>query len=561
MVDFAKLREDLSARRALGPTLTIKRGKFQLLNPSALQEKELRLTSEWLSCGMDAYETQSLRAAAGFRRIADEKARKFFDQSFQALYPLPSVPPLPFLDPHQRAGVEWQLTRKRSYLAHAPGAGKTAQAICAGVIARSHEDHDRGQYPPGEMPPLSPIVVLCPPGLTLNWAREIRKFWPKIAEALGLGVFWEGIGIVGRTEDQDRVLWRGDFLIVPHSMLCKDWVYTRLRELNPQFIIVDEASALKESTTDRSLAFYGGRYKGTDFPGLYQKARHVVFMDGSPMPNRPMELWAPTYALVPDAIDCLPQRDFGFRYCGGRMNERGEYEFKYSSNEAELRQRLRANFMHVVTEDQLDHPERRRSMLFMDEDVRTPTIKTWERRNLSKVLKMIDAGEDEPTQGELAEMRREVGLRKMPWIVRYVRDRLERKNESILLFAWHREVCEHLYWALNNPIWHTQLVYGGTSPAAREAAFSLFQEGGCKLIIGNIAAMGRGHNLQRADRVIFAEYAWSDETNKQAEKRASRRGSKKAFVRCEYIVSPGSMDEQVLASLFAKQSRVKKVIG
>lgn len=554
MVDFAKLNSELRERRALGPTLTIKDGKFRLYNPTKVLLSELTKSSEWLSAGLEAYETTSLRAAAEFSRHADEKAKAFFAKTFQEHYDLPlGCRPgqmrelLPFLDPHQGAGVEWILTRKRSYLAHAPGAGKTAQAICARWLA------------PEVKGDIRPALVLCPPDLVENWRREIEKFTDLVMEARDRTMAWPMIGVVGRSENRDRVAWRGDFLIVPFSMLTKDWVYSKLLEIDPRFIIVDEASALKESTTDRSLAFYGGRYKGTDFPGLYRRARHVVFMDGSPMPNRPMELWAPLYALVPETIDCMSQRDFGFRYCGGRMNERGEYEFKYSSNEDELRARMRKDFMHVVTEDELDHPERRRSILFMSEDVRTPEIKDWERRNLSRVLKLVAEGEEDPDRGEIAAMRCELGKRKAPWVASYVRRLLKEKNEQILLYAWHRDVCLRLEHELLD--FSPGLVMGGTPAKERERHFAKFQEGSRRLIIGNIAAMGRGHNLQNADRVLFAEYSWSDEQNRQAEKRASRRGSTKKFVRCEYIAVPNSMDEKVLGSIFTKQGRVKRVIG
>jgi hypothetical protein len=67
--------------------------------------------------------------------------------------------------------------------------------------------------------------------------------------------------------------------------------------------------------------------------------------------------------------------------------------------------------------------------------------------------------------------------------------------------------------------------------------------------------------LQAADRVIFGEFSWTDETNKQAEKRASRRGSTKSVVRCDYIVAPGTLDEPVLTSVFRKAANVKRVIG
>ena len=105
------------------------------------------------------------------------------------------------------------------------------------------------------------------------------------------------------------------------------------------------------------------------------------------------------------------------------------------------------------------------------------------------------------------------------------------------------------------------VVMGGTPAREREREFDFFQHGKKKILIMNIAAGGRGHNLQAADRVIFGEFSWTDELNRQCEKRASRKGSDKEFIRAEYIVCPNSMDEVVLSSVFTKERRVRKVIG
>lgn len=496
-----------------------------------------RPTDDWEIIDHINYRTSSLKAAAQFRQYADETCERVFTRAFNVELDAPLCRLPSFLDPHQVAGVNWILTRKRSYLAHAPGAGKTAEAITAGCLIK-----DPGQ-----------IVLIVPPGLTINWEREIFKFTE------GLGIAFPRVGIVGTTMNKRAVAWRSDFLIVPDSMLTKPWVYDALKKLKIKLLAVDEASRFKDSSTGRAKALFGGKTKYRTFGGLFQSAGRTVLLDGSPMPNRPMELWAPVFALDPEAIDCMGQQDFGFRYCGATQNERGQWEFKHSSNEAELKARLRKRFMHVVTEDQLSHPERRRSLLIMNKDVRTPEMKAWEKRN----LKLFDKGmSEELSQGEVASMRKELGLRVVPWVVRYILSRLENKNEKILLFAWHREVCTQLHMALSRRA-STALVMGGTPNSERERSFDQFQNGRCQIIVGNIAAMGRGHNLQRADRVVFAEPSWSDELNKQCEKRASRRGrDKAAFVRCEYVVVPDSlMSERVINTLFAKQRRVKAVIG
>ncbi len=519
------------------PTLIFKAGKFVIKNAAATRIR-LSKNAYWKKLDFDIFETTNLREAATYaRRFGTESAKRVITRAFQAHYDLPKrLPPVLELDPHQWEGIKWVLARKRSYLAHAPGAGKTAQAIVSACLASGE-----GQ-----------ALFIVPPSLTVNWEREMNQ----VTGWLGI---WPAIGVVPRSDNQERMAWRADFIICPDSMLTKPWVYEKLQAMRKKFIAVDEASRFKDPFAKRSLAFYGGQDGSVSYPGIFQDARHVVFLDGSPMPNRPMELWAPTYALHPEAIDCMPLDDFGYRYCGARPNDRGVWEYLYSSNEEELKLKLRRDFMHVVGEERLAHPERRRSLLFMNEDVRSPEYKAWERRNLPSLMAQIGNQGDEANQGEIARMRRDLGLRKIPWVASYAREKLEEKNEALLIFAWHREVCQGLAEKLSK--FNPGLIMGGVSSDAREREFDLFQRGKKNCLILNIAAGGRGHNLQRASRVLFAEYSWTDELNRQCEKRASRRGNEQDFVRCEYVVCPGSMDEPVLSSIFTKQRRVGRIIG
>jgi SWI/SNF-related matrix-associated actin-dependent regulator of chromatin subfamily A-like protein 1 len=515
--------------------MQFKSGKFLLTTSDPKTRLNLHKNEYWkVSDGN--FVTSHLGAAVTFRQYGDENAEKILNQTLQTHYDLPSLPPLTELDPHQREGVEWILRRKRSYLAHAPGAGKTAQAILCACFAKG----------PGQ------VLFIVPPSLTLNWEREILHFSP-----------WAGnfnsIAVVPTSDRKEEMNWAAHFIICPDSMLTKSWVHSRLQRMKKKFIAVDEASRFKDPFAERSLAFYGGSKpkdkKVIRYPALFREARHVVFLDGSPMPNRPIELWAPTYALHPEAIDCRNYDDFGYRYCGAKPNDRGQWEYLYSSNEEELRAKLRHDFMHVVTEDALTHPERLRSMVMMNEDVRTAEHKAWERQNLPKLSSISE----DASQGDVARYRRELGLRKVKWVAKYVGERLRDKNESILVFAWHRDVCTQLADAFKDM--RRGLVMGGMNSLIRERFFSEFQDGESRLLIMNIAAGGRGHNLQRADRVIFAEWSWTDETNRQCEKRASRKGNDRDFVRCEYIVAPDSMDEMVLQSVFTKEKRVKRIIG
>lgn len=455
-------------------------------------------------------------------------------------YPFPKGIKLPaWLDTHQRWGVEWILTRSRAYIAHAAGAGKTLTAIVSAYFSEG----------------AGAVVFIVPPPLVANWVRELHKFFDS-AELPAY--FWPSIAVVPETTKQSFMGWAADFIVVPDSMLAKPWVLNSLVGLPIKFLAIDEASRFKEATAQRTIALFGGLLRGNRrSPGLLSGVRHTVLLDGSPMLNRPVELWAPVYACAPEIIGYMSYNDFGLRYGGPTINEYGAYEFRHSSNEAELRSKLRESFMQVVDESELNHPERRRSLLFMTKDVRTAEHKLWEKRELHN-LRLEDVAED-TCKGEIATHRRTLGVAKVNWIAAYVSDLLERKNESLILFAWHREVVLALAQALAK--YEPGVVMGGTAGSAREVYFRDFQAGKRKLLIMNIAAGGRGHNLQRADRVVFAEYSWCDETNKQCEKRASRRGNEKALTRCEYVVSPGTMDELMLTAVMRKASAVEKVIG
>lgn len=522
--------------------LTFEKGHFRLITDPVARSFTHRTWSQ---------SNQDLKAAVPFRQHADELAEKVFKRTLNQTYFVPRMPPLTFLDKHQIEGVKWALSRKRCYLAHTPGAGKTVTTIVSFHLSGCEQ-----------------ALIIVPPGLTLQWKKEIEKFSkfvsftePKI-EVISAGGFSNKDGI-----DFGKLLRieRADFIIVADSFLERDAVQHLLRKLLPKFIAVDEASRLKEITSTRSIAFYGGVVSKPlgerRFFGLFKGARHVLFLDGSPMPNgRHMELWAPVYALDPETIDCMDRQEFGTMYCNGHQDRFGHWQYKGSTLGTKFSNRLKARLMHVVTEDQLSHPERRRSLLFMDRDVRTVKHKSWEREHLSKLdLKNIS---ENANQGDFARWRRELGMRKAPWVSDYVVNRFKEKNESLLVFCWHREVAQTLLESITKKMGAKKLcamVIGGTPLKQRDMFFQQFQAGLLKIIVCNIQAVGRGYNLQKADRIVFAESSWSDELNKQCEKRASRRGRKK-FVRCDYVVAPDSMDEKVMTSVFNKERKTKAVI-
>lgn len=511
-------------------------GHFVLRDASFNATTQLLGRHDWVRINLDDFETDSLRAALRFRRFADDVAEEVIKRTIAREYPVPSIAPPPFLDPHQVEGVVHILTRSRSYLAHAPGAGKTATMIVASVLAE--ETEPRGQ-----------VLFIVPPHLTTNWVREILKFtaWTEV---------WPSITVIHETAKKNRVDWTADFLIVADSMLGKQWVMRGLARRHFRFVGVDEAHRYKEETTVRARMLFGGRHRDVESFGLVQDAAFSVLASGTPMPNRAIELWAPTYAMDPEAIDFMDRNEFGQRYGAPRLDERGRISYPGTTNETELRERLQKRFMHVVTKDRLDLPEKRRALVFMNGDPRSAEMKAWERKNIARLT--FDDIDEDMSRGDLARYRREVGVGKINWTAELVGDAIENANESVLLFAWHREVVEGLAEKLKQ--FNPGVILGGTPLAKRETMRENFQSGKRKLQIGNIAAMGEGGNWQRGDRVVFGEPSWTDTLNTQCEDRAHRRG-RNGMVFCQYVVAPNTLDEVILGSVFAKAAAVRKVIG
>lgn len=437
----------------------------------------------------------------------------------------------PIFEPHQKKGVYHVLTRKRSYLAHAPGAGKTLQAIAAHWVRRATTEPAR---------PTS--IIICPPALVANWRREILKWSLEIRKALGMKPGPLTISPVGVNQNTRAVFFgsRADFIICPDSIIHA--AAKQLAAIPSNVTAVDEASRFKTPTSRRSQALYGS--------GLVQAAKHFVMLDGSPMTLGAVDLWAPIYYLDPESIAFRTFPEYCEHYT---VTEETRFGVKYagSKNLTELRKSFFARLGHGVREQDLYHPVRVRELVQVGE----PHFETEQfgERGLQELGTM--PGLDETGNDTLAEYRRMVGSEKIEPALGYIKARIA-ENKRVLVFAYHREVCEKLATALN-----TTPLYGGVSAHIREYELAEFKRGKTKAIVGGIGPMGRGHNIQEADLAVFVEFSWSDEENKQAEKRISRMGNDALVTPCVYLALKDSVDERILRAVLRKQGDFDAVFG
>lgn len=516
--------------------LTFHDNKFVIRDCAGLHPADVP-GREWKAIDSVTFKTSDIKAAARFIRVADSKAKNIINRLMLRDYRVPSGRPLTPTDlklmPFQELkGVPHILKSNRAYLAHQPGLGKSAQSVAA-VNAKGGR-----------------ALIIAPSFLRVTWAREITKWSTKD---------FPTIQILPAPRANREINWAADYIVCSDALIAQGFVNRNLREQNFKFIFIDEAHRFKTPDAQRTLALFGGRKGKITYPGLIYEAEHVVALSGTPMLNRPIELWPVLYAMAPELIDFMPYMDFGFRYGGARRDDRGHWIFPGSSNEQELQDRIMGRFIQRITKAQVlkELPEKIREVVVIDKDNRAGDVVALDR---DLVRRLRSSGFEKPKAlNEYAGVRHANGLAKVTWAADFVRAVLtEDAQEQVILYAHHRDVVAALAKSLSE--FRPMVINGGVDIKIRTMIEDQFQNRGRRLIVGNIDSMNLGLTLTKATRVIFAEYAWTPALNEQAEDRAHRIGQNDS-VYCQYLVLPNSIDEVILDSIMTKQTRIERVLG
>lgn len=107
---------------------------------------------------------------------------------------------------------------------------------------------------------------------------------------------------------------------------------------------------------------------------------------------------------------------------------------------------------------------------------------------------------------------------------------------------------------------HPAYIVGATSPKKRQEEVNRFQtDPNCNVIIGTIGAMGTGLTLNKASYVFFADKAWNETDNEQAEDRAHRIGTSEN-VTVITMIAKDTIDEHIEEKLAEKANLFANVV-
>lgn len=430
----------------------------------------------------------------------------------------------------QCAGIDFLIHVPFAWLADEMGLGKTIEVI-------------------GLLNALTPesVLIVCPASLKINWRNELYRWLTDI----------RSIGIVGNGNKVPL----DDIVIVNYDRLrkCEQDLASRKWDI----IIGDESHCLKNSKAQRTRAF------------MKLHAERQILMTGTPLLNRPEELWTSLKWLDPERW----QNWFYFaqRYCGA-TRQRGRIVTVGGTNLGELNKKMRSSIMlrrikkdvlkelppkvrqiiefpcydNSLIKDELtawSEYERHRKLL--EELRKSAEILTNEEEYRARVRSLTESMRVHFT--ELAKMRKAVAMYKMPTLIAHLKSVCS--EHKVVCFAYHRGLIEGIVGAFPEHC----LIYGGTNQNSRQDIVNRFQNTNVPIFVGSMKAAGVGLNLFSSSHVVFCEQEWTPAIITQAEDRCHRIGQNDVVL-VQHLVLEGSLDARMARMCVEKQEVIDRVL-
>jgi SWI/SNF-related matrix-associated actin-dependent regulator 1 of chromatin subfamily A len=436
------------------------------------------------------------------------------------------------LYPYQAEGVEVALERNRVLIADEMGLGKTIQAL---AYLQARKD-------------LRPAVIVCPASLKINWLRECEKFLDDCPEN-------QAVALSGKTPVEIQ----GSIFIINYDIL-RDW----LPVLKPKAVIGDEAHYIKNTKSNRSKAF----------KKLCKNAESVILLTGTPVLNRPIELYPLLNLLAPHEFSNYIA--YGKRYCAGHQKEiitrggvkRLVWDFTGQSHLSELNQNLKDTVMiRRLKKDVLkDLPPKQYAVVPVEISNQDAYIKaenafiSWLAEQVRKGVydgKRLNAALKAEALVKINYLKQIAAYGKLNIAVDWITDFLE-SGEKLVVFAHHRDLINKI--AKQFP--GCAVVAGDTKNRMNEV--DRFQnDPKCRLFIGSIQAAGVGLTLTASSNVAFLEYPWRPADFDQAVDRTHRIGQKSSVTAWCLIANVDgvkTIDEKIITILQRKRKTVDAIV-
>ncbi len=444
--------------------------------------------------------------------------------------------------PYQHAGITYACQNESTLIGDEMGLGKTIQAI--GVINASKPET---------------VLIICPATLKLNWKKELQRW---LVDVRNIHVL----------NSSDQFPTKPDIVIMNYDIATK--FADQTKSLKWSLLVCDEAHYMKNPKAQRTMSVVGHQKKVSPI-----RADKKIFLTGTPITNRPIEIWPLVSYLWPSVFSNMFH--FAKRYCDASNTGWG-WDFSGHSNMEELQSLLRSSGMiRRLKKDVLTElPPKTRQVVVLPSDTvkglvgkEEKQVKQFEAelKKLKKAVILAKSQKDEAGYKnavsnlrqayniaftEMAAIRKELAIAKIPFVVEYVQAMID-ENEKVVVMAHHRDVVDHLQ---NEFGMSAVKLYGGMSEIEKSNNVDRFQtDPTCKVFIGSIHAAGIGITLTAAQKMLFAELDWTPANMLQAEDRIHRIGQQgNALI--QQLVFDGSLDAKMAETLVRKMGVIERAL-
>jgi len=377
-----------------------------------------------------------------------------------------------------------------------------------------------------------PAVIVCPASVKYQWQSEIQK-------------------ITGRhsfvCEGMTPMPLDGEELIVINYDVLSGWLQS-LSDMRPGSVVLDECHYCQNPKAKRTKAVRR----------LCRGVQHVLALSGTPMLNRPIEMFPVLNILRP--VIFRSRFKYALRYCDGKRNRWG-WDFAGVSHSDELHELLKTTCMVRRRKADVlkDLPSKIRQVVPIP--LKDPSEYMQAEENYLKWL-----GKRDPEASERARraeaLTKTGGLLKLAarlkmkaaldWLNEWLHD----TDEQLVVFGIHRGAIRMLAKRLDAK---TVVIDGSVTGRDREESRLRFQSGKARVLVGNVNAAGVGLNLTSASTVGFVEMPWQPGAVIQAEDRCHRIGQE-STVWVHYLIAAGTVEEKMARIIQKKQETLSAVL-
>ena len=417
---------------------------------------------------------------------------------------------------YQREGFEW-LARLAHWgvggcLADDMGLGKTLQSLA--IVLKLASD--------------GPSLVVAPTSVSSNWQSEVRRFTPTIKVKL----------FTGRDREKSiRSLGKFDLLITTYTLLQQE--HELLSSVQWQAIILDEAQAIKNSSTKRSQA------------AMALSARFKLITTGTPIENHLGELWNLFNFINPGLLGSLNSFNERFAIPIERFHDReAKLQLKKLIRPFILR-RIKSQVLEELplrTEVTLEVEMSAEEAVFY-EALRQNAIDSLENnsdkkgrhlRILTEIMRLRQAC----CHPRLIDANSNAESAKLRVFASIVEELLSSGHKALVFsqFIGHLALIREY---LDRQGVSYQYLDGSTPGKLRKVSVDAFQSGHGDLFLISLKAGGLGLNLTAADYVIHMDPWWNPAVEDQASDRAYRIGQTRP-VTIYRLVCKGTVEEKIV---------------